>query len=97
MPPPRRRTRRRPQGGKGGSRRGSGGAAARRAAARRQKRRNDALRADIRDQARANQYRTKSYPENFAGIIAAIQDLRLGQEQAPVFPDVKPKLNTTRS
>ena len=56
MPPPRRRTRRRPQGGKGGSRRGSGGAAARRAAARRQKRRNDALRADIRDQARANQY-----------------------------------------
>jgi len=57
MPPPRRRTRRRPQGGKGGSRRGSGGAAARRAAARRQKRRNDALRADIRDQARANQNR----------------------------------------
>jgi len=57
MPPPRRRTRRRPQGGKGGSRRGSGGAAARRAAARRAKKRNDALRADIRDEARANQNR----------------------------------------
>ena len=57
MPPPRRRTRRRPQGGKGGSRRGSRGAAARRAAARRAKKRNDALRADIRDEARANQNR----------------------------------------
>ena len=56
MPPPRRRTRRK-QGGKGGSRRGSGGAAARRAAARRAKKRNDALRADIRDEARANQNR----------------------------------------
>ena len=44
----------------------------------------------LQDQARANQYRTKSYPENFAGIIAAIQDLRLGQTEAPVFPDVKP-------
>ena len=52
MPPPRRRTRRRRSGGKGGSRRSAGGAAARRAAARRAKQRNDARRAEIRDQAR---------------------------------------------
>ena len=57
MPPPRRRTRRRRSGGKGGSRRSAGGAAARRAAARRAKQKNDARRAEIRDQYRANQNR----------------------------------------
>ena len=44
----------------------------------------------LQDTAVAAGQRTKAYPENFAGIIAAIQDLTLGQYKPPVTPDVKP-------
>ena len=33
---------------------------------------------------------SKAYPHNFAGIIAAIQDLTFTQDESPVDPDVKP-------
>ena len=33
---------------------------------------------------------TKGYPHNFAGIIAAIQDLNIAANEVPVTPDVKP-------
>ena len=32
----------------------------------------------------------KAYPHNFAGIIAAIQDLNVAANDAPVYPDVNP-------
>ena len=43
----------------------------------------------LQDVAVASGFRTKAYPENFAGINAAIQDLALGQYKPPVTPDEK--------
>jgi len=44
----------------------------------------------LQDTAAANGFETKSYPHNFAGIIAAIQDLTLSNNAPPVTPGPNP-------
>ena len=49
----------------------------------------------LQDQIASQSGSNKAYPHNFAGIIAAIEDLVFTQKEVPVTPGVKPNGGST--